>query len=161
MNQHECLNSIRDLYEEQKQLCIRMRTALKAAPEGRLSVRIRSGEPYYSCVIKRGQKRESIHIPTQMPKMQELVVELANKSVMRRAVPLLENNLRTMERLINAYRVYDPEKMPQIQYCDESVYTDGDNRSFGWDQSPYERNPYDRKSLIFETKKRGSCAIEK
>lgn len=80
---------------------------LSEMPEGKLvHVKAPDGERYY--VDIRDGKRTTRRGITRQP---ALVAALARKEYLRRALPVIEHDVRTLERAVQRYRPFDPEEV--------------------------------------------------
>lgn len=136
----------------QKQLLKAYREAMNRMPEGRLGVKNIRGKWRYYHIDEKTRKQ------TYIPKTQlELIHQLKQKRWIKKAIKIMEKNLKFQEEILKHYEPYDhhylQKLLPQsdsdkiLEEYEYDVLPDLDK----WAATPYRKNPYHPEELRHTT----------
>jgi len=138
--------------ELQKKLLKAFRETLATLPKGRLSAKRVKGRIYYYHIDEETRKQ------TYIPKSnRSLVYQLKEKRWYKKAIRIMERNLKAQEEILRNYRAYDVKSLQEIlpdSYRDEFL-EEYQNRVcqnlHKWAEETYRKNPYHEDELIHTT----------
>lgn len=129
--------------ELQKKLLKAYRVTLASLPEGRLSAKRVRGSIHYYHVDEKTRKQ------TYIPKSRiDLIHQLKQKRYIKKAIKIMEENLRLQEAVMKKYKAYDQRSLQKMMPLSDSddLLDEFEQKYFPdlhkWAEGPYRKNPY-------------------
>ncbi|MCQ4638527.1 hypothetical protein NE619_17500 [Anaerovorax odorimutans] len=140
-------------YLRQEKLALRLENRLKQLPQGSLALR---RDCYYRILSGKG-KVEQIPIPPYAADSRALIRQLKERRYIQKLLPILEKNLKYLEKALKNLQLYDPISVQEIlpaAYNDfdfSGLLLSGDLDPAAWASQSYQSNPYFPENLKYQS----------
>ncbi|MCO7121718.1 hypothetical protein NIA71_07125 [Ihubacter massiliensis] len=151
--QLKLMEALKNEYQRQKELVEKLEQRQQELPHGSLSCKKGC---YYRVISEKGRTVQ-IPIPPAWKGADNLKQELAEFQYIKKALPLLKNNVCCCEKLLKKFKPYDfwdVRKRMASAYAgfnSDFLLLDGDLNPETWKDADYPSNPFHREDIIHES----------
>ncbi len=154
MNENAFYKLVSDTADEYTRILAEVQASLKKAPEGNLHIIKKNGKPYYYLQKRIAKNKYAL---TYIPKKnRKLLSALAQKKYDKKILPMVKENLKAINELLDNYEFGLLEEEYNIicnpdDYCIDVFHNSVTNILKAWKEEVYPENDRHNENKIFET----------